>query len=65
MTLPRRRLLALASLAALPLSGLAQPKPIRLIVPYPPGGPLDIVARALADKVKALRDTARIERPGR
>ncbi|MDQ6629413.1 MAG: tripartite tricarboxylate transporter substrate binding protein, partial [Pseudomonadota bacterium] len=30
----------------------AQARPIRLIVPYPPGGPLDIVARALADAVK-------------
>jgi tripartite-type tricarboxylate transporter receptor subunit TctC len=27
-------------------------KPLRLIVPYPPGGPLDTVARALAEKVK-------------
>ena len=65
MTLPRRRLLALASLAALPLSGLAQPKPIRLIVPYPPGGPLDIVARALADKVKDSLGPVIVEnRPG-
>jgi tripartite-type tricarboxylate transporter receptor subunit TctC len=31
---------------------LAQGKPLRLIVPYPPGGPLDAVARALAEKVK-------------
>jgi tripartite-type tricarboxylate transporter receptor subunit TctC len=37
---------------ALAVPAFAQARPIRLVVPYPPGGPLDIVARALADKVK-------------
>ena len=38
--------------AAFPHAGFAQARPLRFIVPYPPGGPLDIVARALAERVK-------------
>ena len=58
-------LCALATLAAHPLAAQAQSpqspqspqsaqpaRPIRLIVPYPPGGPLDTVARVLAAAVK-------------
>jgi tripartite-type tricarboxylate transporter receptor subunit TctC len=62
-----RRHLLLAGVAALPLSARSQSaaKPIRLIVPYPPGGPLDIAARALADKVKDSLGTVVVEnRPG-
>jgi tripartite-type tricarboxylate transporter receptor subunit TctC len=45
---------ALVALTATASAQTAAPtaKPIRLIVPYPPGGPLDTVARAMADKVK-------------
>ncbi|HSW08282.1 MAG TPA: tripartite tricarboxylate transporter substrate binding protein [Aquabacterium sp.] len=48
-------------------SARAQPaaRPIRLIVPYPPGGPLDIVARALAAAVKDSLGTVVVEnKPG-
>ena len=46
------RTLALAGLATTAPAFAQGSKPLRLIVPYPPGGPLDLVARALADKVK-------------
>ncbi len=40
-------------------------KPIRLVVPYPPGGPLDTAARALADRVKESLGVVVVDnRPG-
>ena len=43
----------------------AQPRVTRLVVPYPPGGPLDVVARALAERVKDTLGTVVVEnRPG-
>jgi tripartite-type tricarboxylate transporter receptor subunit TctC len=52
-----------ASLAAAP--AWAQGKPIRIIVPYAPGGPIDVTARALAERVKDTLGTVIIEnRPG-
>ena len=57
---------ALALLAALTSpTALAQGKPIRLIVPYAAGGPIDVTARVLADRVKDSLGTVIIEnRPG-
>ncbi|MES2361666.1 MAG: tripartite tricarboxylate transporter substrate binding protein [Pseudomonadota bacterium] len=47
--------LAILSIAALALSStlaLAQPKVMRIIVPYAPGGPIDVTARLMAERVK-------------
>ena len=46
----RNALVALGTTLSAP--AWPQQRPLRFIVPYAPGGPLDIVARALADKVK-------------
>jgi tripartite-type tricarboxylate transporter receptor subunit TctC len=59
----RSLLLGTAAIATLPTR--AQGKPIRLIVPYAPGGPLDVTARALAERVKDTLGTVIVEnKPG-
>ncbi|MGD9833369.1 MAG: Bug family tripartite tricarboxylate transporter substrate binding protein [Piscinibacter sp.] len=62
----RRRDLLVLGTAAIAAPVFAQAsRPIRLIVPYPPGGPLDIVARALAERVKDSLGTVIVEnKPG-
>ncbi|VFR32292.1 putative exported protein [plant metagenome] len=72
MTLDRRQFLA--SSAALALSGLSLPlhaqdwptRPIRLVVPYPPGGSSDIIARLISEPLAAeLKQTVVVEnKPG-
>ena len=59
----RTTLLAALVLAAAP--ALAQNKPIRLIVPYAAGGPIDVTARVLAEGVKDQLGTVIIDnKPG-
>ena len=65
----KRRHILLSTLAATaalssPLA-LAQARPIRLIVPYAPGGPIDVTARLLAERVKDSLGTVIIDnKPG-
>jgi tripartite-type tricarboxylate transporter receptor subunit TctC len=67
----RRTLIVLAAVVAglaftAPVAAQSYPsKPVRLIVPYPPGGPLDTAARALAERIKDTLGTVVVEnRPG-
>ncbi|MCZ3114806.1 tripartite tricarboxylate transporter substrate-binding protein, partial [Acinetobacter baumannii] len=55
-----------APAAAQPPAAAWPSKPIRFVVPYPAGGPLDTVARAIGDKLKdSLGQPVVIEnRPG-
>jgi tripartite-type tricarboxylate transporter receptor subunit TctC len=69
--LPRRRFLHLAAgAAALPaVSRIAwaqayPTRPIRLVIPFPPGGAFDAVGRPWADKMKSLLGTVVVENNG-
>jgi tripartite-type tricarboxylate transporter receptor subunit TctC len=71
MKLPRRQFLRLAAgAAALPAVsriGRAQAyptRPIRLVIPFPPGGAYDAVGRPWADRMKPLLGTVVVENIG-
>src|SRR3954466_13777519 len=71
MKLPRRKFLQLAaSAAALPAishTALAQnypARPIRLVVPFPPGGAFDALGRPWAEKMKPLLGAVFVENIG-
>lgn len=58
--------LTLTALLCLPAAAQTFPsKPIRIVVPYPPGGPLDAITRALAEQAKDKLGTIVVEnKPG-
>jgi tripartite-type tricarboxylate transporter receptor subunit TctC len=71
MTLPRRKFLHLLAAAAALSAGSriawaqAYPvRPIRLVIPYPPGGVYDATGRLWADRVKARLGTIVVENIG-
>jgi tripartite-type tricarboxylate transporter receptor subunit TctC len=71
MKLPRRQFLQLAAgAAALPaVSRIARAqtyptRPIRLVIPFPPGGGFDAVGRPWAEKIKPLLGTIVVENQG-
>ena len=71
MKLPRRQFLHFAAAAAtLPaVTGMAWAqaypmRPIRLVIPFPPGGAFDAVGRPWADKMKPLLGTVVVENIG-
>jgi len=54
-----------ASLFIMPIGAIAQSKTIRIVVPYGPGGPIDVTARILAERVKDSLGTVIVEnKPG-
>nr|WP_314076100.1 tripartite tricarboxylate transporter substrate binding protein [uncultured Roseococcus sp.] len=63
MSLSRRALWALPVLAApaLASSARAQSRALRLVIPYPPGGSADLLARAIAEQLTAMGRAAIVE----
>lgn len=54
-----------ATPTVLPAANTPLTRPIRLVVPYAPGGPIDVTARALAERVKDSLGTVIIDnKPG-
>jgi tripartite-type tricarboxylate transporter receptor subunit TctC len=61
----KRRTLLTGAASALALPAFAQQRTIRLVVPYAPGGPIDVTARLLAERVKDSLGTVIIDnKPG-